>query len=120
MESYCCSLSCLQFPEFSGNCAVFIPTAVKLQASTVLGFINKRTAITQENSNHTFFSFSRGRAGGQANQRLYFKLNLKCVRANVSSFFHMPRRCKQFSCMFETCFHMRKSLMWYIQVKKVR
>lgn len=36
----------------------------------------------------------------------------------MSSFFHVPRSCKQFSCMFENSFHMGKSLMWYNQVKR--
>lgn len=80
MELYCCLLSYLQFPEFSGNSVVFIPIAVKLQPSIVLGFINKRTAITL-----FLFSWERGR-GTRPNQRLYFKFNLKCLRANVSLF----------------------------------
>lgn len=113
MESFCCSLSCLQFPEFSGNCAVFIPRAVKLQPSTMLGFINKRTAIT--------FPFFLGEGQeDKANQRLYFKFSLKRARADMCCFFHIPRSYKQFSCMFGTCFHMGKSLMGYNQIKKGR
>lgn len=85
MELYCCSLSCLQFPEFSGNRAAFIPTAVKLQPSTMLGFINKRTAIT-------LFLFSGGEGQeDKVNQRLYFKFNLKRVRATVSFLSHAQK-----------------------------
>lgn len=80
MELYCCLLSYLQFPEFSGNSVVFIPIAVKLQPSTVPG------VYKQENSNHTFSFFLGEGQEDKANQRLYFKFNLKCVRANVSLF----------------------------------
>lgn len=47
--------------------------AVNLQPSTMLGFINKRTAIT------LFSFFPREGQEDKANQRLYFKFNLKHV-----------------------------------------
>lgn len=71
----------------------------------------------QENSHHTFFFFPGGGAGGQGQPKTLFQIQFKmCMSLCVLFLLHTQKLQTIF--MYGTSFHMGKSLMGIIRLKR--
>lgn len=112
MESYYCCFHVCSFQNFQATVLCSLP-----QSNCKVTAQHNAGVYKQENSNHTFFFFPGGGAGGQGQPKTLFQIQFKmCMSLCVLFLLHTQKLQTIF--MYGTFFHMGKSLMGIIRLKR--